>query len=197
MKNIFKLLAAFILISSQANAQWNIGGKIGVNRSNIDYPGSIENPSFRTGINIGFVASYMLSERFDIQGELLYSTRGFKEKALIQTANDPSNAKDLTCRYNYLDIPVVVKYYIHSGFNIHLGPQLGITLSNSVKIDNKKQTDIEFGKLNDYELGLVGGLGYEFPNGLFIDGRYLLGLTSKHSIENRSIQLALGYKFKL
>lgn len=201
MKKTILLLAVFILISSQMKAQWSIGGKAGINWSNINYPGSIENPSFLTGINAGAVTSYQINEKVDIQGELLYSSRGWKEKNFILEAENEANKKDLTVRYHYIDIPVVIKYFIHSGFNIHAGPQVGIALSQTVKFDNEKQSNSEIGNQRTIDFGLVGGLGYEYPNGIFIDGRYLLGLNSSlkggSSFQNRSIQLAIGYKFRL
>lgn len=200
MKKTFLLLAVLVLISSQANAQWSIGGKVGVNWSNIDYPGSTKNPSSLTGINIGAITSYQINEKFDIQGELLYSSRGYKEKNFVLDAEDAS-PKDLTSRYHYIDIPIVIKYSFLSDFNIYAGPQVGITLSNINKVDKERQKDFENKDLQTFDVGLVGGIGYEFTNGMFFDARYLLGLNSiskeVSGFKNRSIQLALGYKFRL
>lgn len=202
MRNVFLLVAILIFGCNQVSAQWSVGGKGGINFSTVNYPGSMDNPSSLIGVNLGFLVDCKVDERLSVGGEfLLYSLRGYKEKDFVIVDVEGGDRKDLTRRLNYVDIPVFVKYYIHSGLNLHAGAQLGIALSQTILYDNKKQKDADLIDHQLFDYGVIFGVGYDFAEGLFLEGRYLLGLNStiKHgkSFENRSIQLSVGYKFNL
>jgi opacity protein-like surface antigen len=100
---------------------------------------------------------------------------------------------DVDLGINYIKVPVMGKYYVADGFALQAGPYLSI-LTTTVESDFKDSV-----KNIDYGVGF--GLGYEFKNGLLIDGRYNLGLANIYdgggsdSFKNRTIQVGLGYRF--
>lgn len=79
MKRIF-FICTFLCAFFAAQAQWSFGAKAGLNSAKINYPGTIENPSNLTGINLGGVATYQLNKWFDLQAELTYNQIGLSGK---------------------------------------------------------------------------------------------------------------------
>ncbi|GGD29738.1 porin family protein [Flavobacterium orientale] len=152
------------------------GVKGGANFSN--FSGDADS-DMRTGYYFGFLADFTISEKFHLQPEVLYSIEG---------ADD-----EIDLGINYIKVPVMAKYYVADGFSLQAGPYLSI-LTSTVERDFKDSV-----KTLDYGLGF--GLGYEFKNGLLIDGRFNLGLANIYdgegsaSVQNRAIQVGLGYRF--
>lgn len=200
---ILLLLASICLFNTAAYSQWAIGGKIGINGSNIHYPGPlIDNPKLKSGMNLGATATYYFNNWLSGQIELVYSNRGYKEKDFVlEEASPEESLKDLIVTCHYLDLPLLAKIYpFKCNFNIQVGPQIGFLLSRSIKFDDKKQNQDGIDK-QPIDFGLVFGAGYEFTQGFFIDARYLLGLNSIYKtgegFQNRGLQLSIGYKFLL
>ncbi len=93
---------------------------------------------------------------------------------------------------NYLNIPLMGKYYLTKGFSLETGPQIGFLLSAK-----DKDTDVK-GAFNTVDFGVNFGLGYKLDNGLHFGVRYNLGLSDINSIDsftdkNRVFQLSVGY----
>ncbi|MFM8743718.1 MAG: porin family protein [Cytophagales bacterium] len=101
--------------------------------------------------------------------------------------------------YNYLSLPVMLRYNASENISIQAGPQLGFLLSatssaGSQSIDVKDQ-------LNGIDFGGAFGLGFDF--GSFNAGaRYYLGLSnilknvptgSDLKQTNNAVQLFVGY----
>lgn len=195
MKKIILTSIVFATLAFSAKAQTpdiKLGAKAGVNFSNI----TDSDMDSKTGFHVGVLAEAFLSERFSIQPEILYSTQGAEIK------NDNSSLKvDL----EYINVPIMAKYYVADGFNIQAGPQfgfitkaetkgelLGVTATGDVKDDTES-----------FDFGVNFGLGYELPAGLFFDARYNLGLSkiNKESVswiedgKNSVFQISVGYKF--
>lgn len=199
MKKLFRLLAVTSIIATTAvQAQdINIGGKVGINIANI----SVENESPNTlnSIYLGAFVDIPLSDKFSVQPELLYSAQGFN-------AEDRISGSDIKNKINYLNIPIIAKYYLTEAINVQAGPQIGLLLAAKVgSIDVK-----EFYETIDF--GLNFGLAYEMDFGLRIEARYNLGLADIHKggiiedgpitvtaddlkISNRVIQIGLAYAF--
>lgn len=121
-KDIMKKVIAtcfFFILCLPLYAQWSVGGKIGVNWSKVHFGNTLEDPSFKTGVNAGAVASFQLSQWFDVQAELTYSGQGYRMKDLIHMDEESMDLKDLNVRYHYLSLPLLVKFYpFVKGFNM-------------------------------------------------------------------------------
>ncbi len=192
--NVKKLLSLVVALSlfSPLYAQWAVGGQVGLNSSSVHFPGSggVELGSkYCMGLNGGFFAQYQFSHYFSLQAELLYMKGGYELEDFIYE------------NVHYLEIPVLAKFTHRTGLNLQLGPQVGFLLKRRLRYGEEVQSQALLGKKQPLDFGLAFGAGYEAKNGLFLDIRYLLGLTSIYKdvegFQNRTFYLSLGYKFDL
>lgn len=176
------ITACFAAMAFTAQAQLKIGLKAGANFSNVE--ASQISTKTRTGFHFGAIAELKLPGRLALQPELLYSSQG----ADVTTAN----VRDIN--YDYLTVPVLAKIYLLPDIlSVDLGPQFSFLIN-----DNIPDNDFNLGNSATFDFALLGGLGLDLGSHLFLQGRYVLGLTdasTKASVNNRVIQLSLGYKF--
>lgn len=103
----------------------------------------------------------------------------------------------MKCRHHYISLPVLVKFFPIKGFNIQFGPQFGYMAGSQTKVNGYDEPINP--DYNKFDFSLAFGVGYEFDFGLFIDVRYMLGLTptihNMESWENRAYSLSVGYRF--
>ncbi|WP_299222001.1 porin family protein [uncultured Aquimarina sp.] len=198
------LLVLFLGVVTVTNAQEEsirFGAKAGLNLANITGDQTDE-LSTRTSFHIGALVEIPLSDKFALQPELMYSAQGAKFEFSEFGFTDES-----TVKLDYLNIPVMAKFYVVEGLSIQAGPQLGILLSakdeGEDSIDGEYEEDIK-DFVSSIDLGLNFGLGYQLEAGIFFEGRYNLGLTNiddddeavnDSSIRNSVIQFSVGYKF--
>jgi hypothetical protein len=112
---------------------------------------------------------------------------------------------ELTNRSLYLDIPLLLRYDYYmkfKGLGIFFGPQFSLLLSNHTRfrLNGGFNTDDTYEKFAKSDFGLIGGLSYRLKSQYFFRASYELGLNNldpddNHSINNRSIKIAVGYKF--
>ncbi len=181
MKKIILVVA--ILAFGFVNAQeTKFGLKGGLNMASLT---NSEGGKSLMSFHFGGFAEIKLNEKFAIQPELLYSGQGAK-------FSDVGNFS-----MNYINVPVMVKYFITNEFNIQAGPQVGILMS--AKFDGMDAK--EFLKSSDFGFNL--GAGYDLTKNIGVNLRYCMGLsqTQKELMEgetaskNSVIQLSVGYKF--
>lgn len=196
MKKIILTSIVFAALAFSAKAQTpdiKLGAKGGVNFSNI----TDSDMDGKTGFHVGVLAEAFLSEKFSIQPEILYSTQGAELK------NDNSSLK---LNVDYINVPIMAKYYVADGFNIQAGPQFGFLTKAETKgtLDGIGSGTIDVkDSAESFDFGVNFGLGYELPAGLFFDARYNLGLSkiNKESVswaedgKNSVFQVSVGYKF--
>lgn len=194
------ILAAFVLgICTTAFAQQQVkfGPKAGVNFANFS---GLDNSEMKTGFHVGAVAEIKFNEKFSIQPEVVYSAQGSKF-----TQNFPVLGEVKTTLNNdYINIPILAKYYVVDGFSVEAGPQVGFLIKSEAKVENGSGSVTTDSK-NDYkstDFGLGLGLAYDLPVGLFVNARYNLGLSdirentsSGDAVKNNVIQVGIGYKF--
>ena len=193
----FVLSIVAAAVAMLAAAQWSVAPKAGVNWSKVNFPESYGgNPSSLMGFHAGVAATCQINKWLDVQGELLYTMRGLDWDDLY-VADDAGNISEngVKVRQHYLDIPVLLKFFPCTGFNLQAGPQLGSPLKydGGLAVADGDKVPVDF--------GLVFGLGYESAMGIFVDARYTLGLTSTvkdmQDWQNRTIDLTVGYRFCL
>jgi hypothetical protein len=174
----FILLAFTILTTTSFFAQGiDFGIKAGVNFATITDASNLSN---KTGFVGGVFAGIKFNDKVAIQGDLLYSQQG---------ADFDIGAIDL----NYVNIPVVLKYFFVKGLNLQVGPQFGFVVD-----DNFKEVFGDISKAESFDLTGVVGVGYDLPLGIRIDGRYNFGLTDvikDAGGKNTVITLSVGYSF--
>jgi hypothetical protein len=162
------LLCIICLTAGVVQAQGiDLGLKAGANFSNISDATGLSN---KTGFVFGAFAGLKLNDKIAVQADLLYSQQG---------AEFDGGAIDL----NYVNVPIVLKYYVTENLNIHGGPQFGFIVD-----DNVKKVFSNLAEAESFDLTGVVGLGYDLPFGLRLAGRYNFGLSDvfKESSSNNS-----------
>jgi len=196
MKKITLLLVTvftFGFVNAQDKEDMSFGVKAGLNissLSNIDEDGVNKDPLI--GFHVGFFGEFMISDKFAIQPELLYSSQGVKFD---------SEGEKAEIKLDYINIPIMAKYYVADAFSLELGPQIGFLVSSDlesggVSVDLKDET-----KSIDVSLGF--GASYNFAENFMFGARYNLGLTrvqedlspGESESKNSVFQISLGYKF--
>ena len=207
------LILCTLFLSSKAAAQDHkvkLGIKAGLNITNLTYDESELNSSAKTGVTGGLMLEIPLTKNFSLQPELLYSQQGSKS-----SYSDPdvtnSNFKS-TIKLNYLNTPVMLKYYVTKDLTLQAGPQIGILLKannkyedNFLGFENKESMN-----LKEYASGIDTsvnfGLGYQFKQKYYADARYNLSYSNifkesdmsyiiNNDMKNRVFQITLGYFF--
>ncbi|MDR7212417.1 porin family protein [Flavobacterium piscis] len=174
MKNLF--LLCIVLISSSVFSQsffdrLHFGLKAGGNYS--DFSNADFDTEGFAGFHAGAIIAFDINENFSVQEEFLFSTQGAKLKGGL------SDGQDL--KLSYISVPIVLKYKTSFGLYFEAGPQIGILASENFK----EITNDDFAEKIDG--GVVGGIGYQFQNGLGIGARYYLGLTNVSKIKSTTI----------
>jgi len=202
MKKIILTTLIAVLAMVSVNAQATFGIKAGVNFASI-LNENISGVKGRTSFNAGIVAEIETSSSTAFQAEIVYSGQGFSYKG----GNIPGVGEALkdTYKLNYLNIPMVFKYYVNDEFSIGVGPQVGFLLS--------AKTDVGDIKVDDYftaaSFDILFDLAYKFDNGFNLSARYNLGLTDiwkgptvnppyyyyNYGKANGVVQLGVGFFF--
>lgn len=172
-------ICAFGFTNAQETKFGVKGGLNIASLTNLSYTKSL------VGFNIGGFAEIKLNEKFAIQPELLYSGQGAK-----YIDGTKSNL-------NYVNVPIMAKYFITEELNIEAGPQVGFLMS--AKEDGTDIKDLV--KSTDFGVNL--GAGYDITKNIGLNLRYCLGLSGvdkeilagNKSSKNSVIQLSVGYKF--
>ena len=112
-----------------------------------------------------------------------------KTESAIRRSWEPALG-DFKNELGYLAIPVLAKIYLSKSFSLELGPQASFLLSEKNQFDYKNSKTFEF--------AAAGGLTLKVTKSIFIQGRYVLGLTeaSKDAqIKNSALQVSAGILF--
>ena len=198
------LLLTFLLGAFTMNAQEiTFGAKAGLNISS--WAGDeTEDYDSRTSFHLGATAEIAISDVFSLQPELLFSSQGVKSEF-----SDSGFSSENSLVTNYIQIPVMAKYYVTEGLSLEAGPQIGFLMSanseGSLTFDGETESYDEDVKelFNSLDFGLNIGAGYKLDSGLNFALRYNLGLSNlvdgaddeDFSVTNRVLQLSVGFTF--
>jgi hypothetical protein len=218
--------SVFIISSNVCALEFSAGLKGGINLAKFYGASELEivgvhydpykNQVMKPGFMTGAVFQFKVSDKFALQPELLFSSRG-------QKINDGTDWATLIL--NYVEIPILTKFLIPIGVvtpTVYAGPSLAFRIGKINRIgetggieidmdDNKREVFDKY--YNKFDLGIsVGGsVGTKVgPGSLIADIRYTLGLLyiekltsdleaqgitkedfSKHSV----LTFGLGYLF--
>jgi len=193
-----KLFAAItlLLFTSSATAQFSFGPRAGFNLSKLSFSDDDFTISFKPGFYIGGFAHYPLAKKMSLQGEVLYSSEGTKEKRI--STNVSGNITK-----SYLQIPVLFRYRFYGNFFAEAGPQLGFLLSSKEKWGSSNKNDIKkYYKSSDFRLPV--GAGYNFKGNLDklgVNIRYSFSLSHINAVtvgggnlKNQVISIGAQYR---
>lgn len=204
MKKVFALIATAVVCMS-ASAQVQFGAKVGFDMTN--FWGSNVEHGMKPGYQAGLVMEYKFNPNFAIAPEVVFASQGGKSKAFaLDITNNDINLTTTDIKYtaNYINVPVMLKYYVTPEFSIDFGPQVGFNVFNKVSHKNlSKSIDIKDStKPVDFGLGLGGT--FNLTENAFVQARYTMGLTKvfkdedvigENNAKNGNVQIAFGMKF--
>jgi len=177
-KSILAIAIAFLgmnAVSAQESPLFGVKG--GLNFSNFKGDGinSYNDPHGRTSFNLGLLAEIPVSDKFSIQPEVLYSGQGYD----IADRND---ANDIEYQLDYINVPVLAKYYLTDGLSLEAGPQVGFLVNSEIDYNPSSTNDnnsisLDKDQFNKVDLSVGLGASYKFRGGFFLDARYNLGLS--------------------
>ena len=144
----------------------------------------------RAGLTIGAEAEYYTKTPWlSVSAALMYTQQGWEQKNL---------GKTVTQKLDYINIPVLVNFYVAKGFALKIGLQPGFLVNAQFDGNDNKSL------CESFNLSLPIGLSYEFKNGITLDLRGTPGLTpvnknssSDYKIRSDCSTLTIGYKFSL
>lgn len=113
-----------------------------------------------TGFYVGGIASVRFGEKFGVQPELVYA-----------------NAGDL----EYIQLPIMLKYYIIEGLYAQAGPQFSIS-TNANKIGNLIEDLFNSNDIigvNSFGIDIGFGAGYELLENVSVQARYSVEVTNR------------------
>jgi len=205
---VFKLftIGAFMLGAvAVSNAQDNasnadsmapsFGVKGGVNFATLN--GDIDSPDSRTSFHVGVFAEMPIAPIFSVQVEALYSGQGAEAEF---RGSDGDKAE---LQLDYINVPVLAKFYIVKGLSIEAGPQFSFLVNDEFDFNpNSDGGDIPLDDngpdFKTFQVGVAGGLTFQTDLGLFATARYVQDITDiakDVNVQNSVFQLGVGYKF--
>ena len=183
------IISFFLLSFSHSILAQNtpFGLKAGMNISTIG--GDSENASPKIGMHAGFFSSLILSEKFSIRPEIVISNQGSRDSENSETRSS----------YWYLNAPFIIRYQEESPVFFDLGIQVGTIISANFKEDGEKENVTS--QLENFDLSVSAGIGYDISETISIEARYNHGLTNTSrnpefegdTFPNRVLQFSLAY----
>jgi hypothetical protein len=216
MKNVFRnlslLLCAGALTFAAGNAQAQelprVGLKGGLNLSNL-YVNNVEDENARIGWHAGVYTQLFASEAFALQPEINYSTKGTGITYGSVGTGGVNINHDQRFSLQYLDIPVLAVFKLGRAAEIHAGPYwsylLGAEIRNNDGNPNNEFDTIDRRNFDNWDYGLVGGIGFNLGEAAQLGVRYNYGLNEiarsngakafLGNAKNQVAQLYLAFNF--
>ena len=199
MKKIM-MIAAMMVATVAAKAQFEPGTftlqpKVGVTLATI----SSDDSKFKFGMAAGIEGQYQLNNWFGLSAAVMYSQQGAKAKNY-----------DVKLNTEYINIPVMAKFYVTKGLSLNVGMQPGFMTKAKAKGEGRN-VDVK-SNCNKVDFSIPMSIAYEFENGLTFEARYTTGLTNvgkdafdstssswdkAYQNKNEVFMLTVGYKFSL
>ncbi len=177
---LFVVCALGISSISFAQAKIEVGAKGGLNYSalNLSKDGRLYSTNYHAAIGY-HLGGYALIKfkKFAIQPELIYSSQG-------QYFTTPYYS-NLKTTLNYINIPIMIKYYLAGSLNIQVGPQFGILagskgdliqIQNGFPVGQPVMNQNLSGYLKSTDFSIAFGAGVNLPANLNLSIRYNVGI---------------------
>lgn len=163
----------------------------------------------RTGFYAGAGIDLPIGNFISVEPSLIYTQRGYRLKGNLTIADlkiEALNAR-ATSQMHYIDLPVLLKIKPVAGLQIFAGPQVSYLVHNNLRADVSvlgfsllhKDLDITE-QFNRWDMGITGGVGFEFENGIGITASYERGFqrldkNQNFKVFNEGYKAGLTYKF--
>lgn len=205
MKFFLLLLMPFFMCSIHAQ-QVKFGVKTGLNLANLT-GNDTDDLKTRTSFHFGGLAEIMISDKFSLQPELLYASQGSKMEY-----ESMYSVEESTIKLDYLNLPLMAKYYIDDRLSLEFGPQIGLLLNAEIESEFTDKEDPSFNdsetvdvtdEFKTLDIGVNFGIGYSLESGLSFGARYNLGLlnildiddSGSNDLKNSIFSFSIAYFF--
>jgi len=187
---LFTFLFTMITIGAKAQKTTNFGVKGGVNFASISTENHLD-PRSKTAIYLGALAEFSIGNKFSIQSEILYTRHFMNAYHVVYGGTFPRMEFTL----DYIQVPVLAKFYISKNISLELGPSYNILLNDKiVDISNNNASRSDFAKKDEFS-GILGAT-YKFKKGFFTSVRYCKGLSKTiFNDKINSFQFGIGFMF--
>lgn len=216
-KKILLLLSVAISTVAFAQVEPTFGVKAGISSTGIrgdaaenltnllDFSKGNITAQDHLGFFAGGYANIPINENFSIEPGIYYAQKGYELKGALNLKGlDFLGASAKAALLSqYIDVPVLLKGNFN-GLEIFAGPQFSYLTKADLKttagvlgINLLNKTIDATGQFNRMDMGITGGIGYRFANGVNLSASYDYGLSKidkNTSIEayNRGIKLGIG-----
>jgi opacity protein-like surface antigen len=192
----FWVIAALLCWGATAEAQWSVGGVVGMNAASIKVTPEVSSEAYsgRAAFAIGAVVDRQLMDNLDLHMEPMYLQKGAKVGDVGFSA---------TFKLNYFELPVMVRYSLPLDLPVMpyvmAGPSVG--LLSKAKYDWEDGEDDATDETRKIDFSAGFGAGVQIPEGermLFAELRYLLGFVNvnnevdESTVKNRGLQILVG-----
>jgi len=218
---ILLTIISTLLIMNVINAQVTYGLRSGVNFSKwqgedlqviedlLDKTDGYLVTKGKTGMHIGGYVNIPISKGLSFEPGLQYSKKGYSIKGDFQIPALKYFGINIGAQVqsHYIDIPLTFKANVYKGLQVYAGPQVSYLVRSTlnaklgilgISIFNKGIGITE--RFNKVDLGLTGGVGYQFGNGINLQAGYDYGLSKldkndSYAAYNRVLKISVGYTF--
>jgi long-subunit fatty acid transport protein len=163
-------------------SQITFGLKSGINIATTK--GLLEFPKNRIGWYAGGFAMIPLNNKFFLETELLFSSKGHRTNKII-------GGQDKTVtRLNFIDFPIMAAYKIDRKTFFYFGPEIGY-LTSAQLIYYSEDFDFSKNYPSKFEIALDVGLMYRLFKTIGIEVRYSYGFKTLYTVDavgNRNIE---------
>ena len=187
----FMFLLLLLCTGLGVSAQHAVGSltwqpKVGLNVANV----SGSSRSSRIGLAVGAEAEWQVKAKLSLAAALLYSQQGYK----VESGNYRATSK-----FDYINIPMVVNFYVARDLALKVGLQPAFNVNATVRSSlNGYSGTAKEGGMETFLVEVPLGISYEWQSWV-IDARYNWGLSriNKSNDHNSVIQITVGYKFNM
>ncbi len=210
-------------LASTVSAQFSIGLRGGLHLANWavndDLRNSLGDPAIRLSPVVGAVMEIRFTDNIALQPEMIFLQKGFKQE---NSYTDPilgefSSRNDMII--NHIEVPVLFKAggvlgplrmegLVGPGVSVALtGKRKTETVFNGVEDKNTRDIDFNDDEFSRIDFSIHAGAVFSIKLGevvrVFLDSRYLLGLTnintssSSDAARNRGVSISTGVLFTL
>ncbi len=221
MKRIFITFVVVLISITVLKAQTSFGIQAGAINSSIkgeamknlnsvvDLSNGIINTSSKIGITAGGYAHIPISKAISIEPGINYSQKGYTIEGDLKIDALKFLGANARAKVNahYIDIPVLLKAEVTKGLTAFAGPQFSYLIKNNLHVNAgvlgislyNNRLDIT-DNFNRIDMGISGGFGYRFDNGINIKAAYDHGLSrvdknKNFNAYNNAVKLVIGFTF--
>jgi opacity protein-like surface antigen len=198
----YGILAGANIANWKGDALKSVGNVVDLTKGFIDTKNN-------TGFHVGGFVNIPIANNFSIEPGLQYSKKGYALQGDLKIDALKFLGVNAEAKVNahYIDVPLIVKANVAKGFSLYAGPQVSYLIKNNLRVTTSvlginlvnKNVDLT-NQFNQLDVALVGGLGYQFTNGLLLKAGYDYGLSMLDKNKNvkaynRVAKISLGFNF--